>query len=435
MLNISRLSRLVCALGLVLIAMCADAAETGLLAYLRACGIDDEALAHFADGRQIADRELDVIRRIAVRLRDCPADRLQRLAQAEILTGGRFPARAEAKGQRGRMFEIQGLLAAVERVPSANGELLWRCTVTLVRSAGGSPASVESPSQAVVYLADVPEKLRTGGSVQHVMADGVFVKYLPGAAAEPIAVFAAPRLQWHPDSPLGDLGMDFSLFAGIHDKSALTAADHEAFYCLLRLAKNADPARLDREAERLDVTSQGLPALFHDPAAERGRLLKLSGMARRIVRVPIDDAAAVARLGADHYFEIDLAADRAQNNPLVFCTLELPDGMTPFGPAAEGEGVEVTGFFLKNWQYSTALSAEEKAANPGSPLAAQTAPLLIGSAPVWKPAVKERENSTAAAIGGLLVLGMTGVCLLLWHLRQTDQEFSRRMIARGYDGR
>ena len=120
----------------------------------------------------------------------------------------------------------------------------------------------------MVYLAAVPA-VPLG---QHVVADGVFVKYLPvgtmypWSAAYPIAVIVAPRLQWRPDSPLGNLGMDFGLFAGVRDKSALTAADGEAFYRLLVLAKNADPALLSREAERLDASTQGLRALFDDPA-------------------------------------------------------------------------------------------------------------------------------------------------------------------------
>jgi hypothetical protein len=266
----------------------------------------------------------------------------------------------------------------------------------------------------------------------------VFVKYMPGAAAEPIAVRVAPRLQWRAESALGNLGMDFALFEGIHDNSALTAADHDAFYRLLLLAKNADPARLSRDAEQLDTSSRGLPALFGDPAAVRGRLIKVSGTARRVIRVPIDDPAVVSRLGTDHYFEIDLVAEGSQNNPLTFCTLDLPDGMPLGGPPRYGEGVEATGFFLKTWQYPTALSAEEKAAQPGSSRALQIAPLVIGCCPLWEPAGHSRagggsaveKNSASAAVGGFLALGMLGVCLLVWHFRQTDQELFRQVIAR-----
>ena len=333
----------------------------------------------FSDDRQVTDEELGVIRRIAVRLRDCP-----HAGQIANLPGSR------QLGGRGRMFEIEGLLGAVERVQDPSGEPLWRCAV----SDGG---------QAVIYLADVPEKLRTHGTGQRVAAEGVFVKYLP--SAEPIAVLVAPRLRApcthgrRSDSPLGKLGMDCALFEGIRDDTAMTAADHEAFYRLLILARNADPADLRREAERLDPASQGLPALFPgtmypwSPAAERGRLVTLSGIARRVVRVPIDERAVVSRLGADHYFEIDLAADDSRSNPLVFCTLDLPEGMAPFGPVSDGERVEVTGFFLKNWQYPTALSEEEKAANPGSSLALQTAPLVIGPAPLGKQPVPPGQGT------------------------------------------
>jgi hypothetical protein len=315
-------------------------------------------------------------------------------------------------------------------VEDPGAEPLWRCIVTLSRSVGILPASSESPHRAVVYAANVPEKLRTGGAGQRVAVEGVFVKYVPGTAAERMAVFAAPRLEWRPESPLGNLDMDFGLLERIRDQSALTAADREAFYRLLQLAKNADPARLSRDAGDLDASSQGLRALFHDPAAERGRLVRLSGMARRVVRVPIDDPAVAVRLGTDHYFEIDLVADGSQNNPLVFCTPDLPEGMPLGGPPFYLESVEATGFFLKNWQYPTALSEAEKAAYPGSTQAMQTAPLLIGPAPLWKPVAAEKKNPTGAAVGGLLALAMIGVCLLLLSIRQADQEFFRRVICR-----
>ncbi len=232
--------------------------------------------------------------------------------------------------------------------------------------------------------------------------------------------------------------MDLGLLEGIHDNSPLTAVDHDAFYRLRQLARSADPDRLRRDAERLDFSSPGLPALFRDPSSQRGRLLRLSGTARRVVRIPIDDPAVVSRLGADHYFEIDLVAEGSQNNPLVFCTLDLPDGMPIGGTPSYSESMEATGFFLKNWQYPTALSEAEKAANPGSSLAWQTAPLVIGCSPLRKPAghagyprgSAEKKSSNGAAVGGLLALAMIGVCLLLWSLRQSDQDFFRQVIAR-----
>ena len=119
----------------------------------------------------------------------------------------------------------------------------------------------------------------------------------------------------------------------------------------------------------------------------------------------------------------------SQGNPLVFCTLDIPSSMPLGEPPLYGERVELTGSFLKSWQYSTSLSEGEKAANPGSFQALQSVPLVVGMQPVWPLAVAEKKNSSAAAVTGLLVLVMIGVCLLLWHLRQTDQDFSRRVFA------
>jgi hypothetical protein len=385
--------------------------------YFHACGIGGEALARFSDDRQIAEEELGAIRSVAVRLRDCPPDRLEGLIRGEISAADRkLPSPAQAKGQRGRMFKVQSTVASMEPVADPDAEPLWRYTVTLS----------ERPYRAVVYAASPS----TAGNGQRVEFDGVFAKYVPGTGAERIAVFAAPRLERRGDSPLANLGMDLGLLEGIRDHSPMTAADHEAFYRLLLLARNADLARLQRDAEQLDGSPRGLPALFSAPAAQRGRLVRLAGMAQRVVRVHIDDAAVVARLGVDHFFEIDLMAERSQGNPLVFCTLDLPAGMPLAEQPSPGERVDVTGFFFKTWQYPVKLSQAEKDANPGSAWARQTAPLVIGPAPLWKPAAQEKKSSTIPAIGGFVLLAMIGVCLLLWHFRQSDEESFRQVIGR-----
>ncbi len=426
---------LLIAVGLVLGTRHAEADGPTLLHYLHACGIGDEAFAKFADDREIAADELDVIRRIALRLRDCPADRLEQLMLQEAPAPGHDRQQLPAPGSplpastRGRVFVVQGSLASVEPVEDRDSEPLWRCSVTLTPSAGFPPASTGFPHHALAYVADLPEKLRNKVAGERVALRGVFVKYVPGAAGEPTVVLVAPRLQWRGEPPLGNFDMDFGLLEGISDNSPLTAADRDAFYRLLQLARKADAASLGHDAQRLDAASSGLLALFRDSASQRGRLVRISGTALRVVRVPIDDPAIVSRLGADHYFEIDLVAEGSQNNPLVFCTLDLPEGMPLSATASYGEDVEVTGFFLKNWQYPTPLSAQEKAANPGASQALQSAPLVIGPAPLWKPAAGEKKSSHGAAIFGLLALATIGACLLLWQIRQADREFSRQVIA------
>jgi hypothetical protein len=214
------------------------------------------------------------------------------------------------------------------------------------------------------------------------------------------------------------------LLSGIRDNTPLTAADSGAFYRLFPLAKTADASKLRREATVLDASAAA--RLFADPASQRGRLFRVSGIARRVVRVHFDDPATAARLGTDHYYQLDLMADALQDNPLVFGTLELPAGMPLGEPPSYSQPIEATGFFLKTWQYPTALTAAERADHPGASQALQTAPLLVGPMPEWKPASPVKNRYPDWAIGGILVLAMTGIGLLLWHRRQSDQEFSLR---------
>jgi hypothetical protein len=284
---------------------------------------------------------------------------------------------------------------------------LWRCTL----------ASEKLPHRAIVYLGQVSKAPQA-----EVVVDVVFVKYVPGERDKVVPVVVAGRLQRRADGPLGSFDFDAGLFDGIRDNSPITSPDSAAFYRLLEVIKTSDAAQLERDAGTLDPAAAA--SLFRDPAAERGRLFRVTGTARRVVRVPIDDPATASRLGADHYFQIDLLSDVLQDNPLTFCTLELPPGMPLGGPPDYSQPIDVTGFFLKTWQYPTPLTAAEKAANPAAARAFQAAPLLIGPAPQWHPPAA-KEVSSGWGFAGILALAITGLGLLLWSIRQSDLEFSR----------
>ncbi len=375
--------------------------------YLRACGIGDKDFARFSDDRQMADAELDVVRRLAVRLRDCPADALRRMMAQEAGS-----STVDAKYKRGQALSFRGRVESVEQVDDS----LWRCTF-----AGETP-----PHRVVVYVGQVAKGplTRQIGNLPHdqIAVDAMFVKYVPGVQDQPVPVAVGGRLQHRAAGPLGELDFDAELFDGVLDRAPLAAGDSSAFYRLLTLTKSADATQFRREANSLDASAA--VKLFHDPAADRGRLFRVAGTARRVVRVPIDDPAAAAQVGAGHYFQIDLMADALQNNPLVFCTLDLPPGMPLGDPPSYSQPIEATGFFLKMWQYPTGLTAAERAEHPGSSAAWQSAPLLIGPPPDWKPAPAVKKDAFDWLVGGILALAMTGLGLLLWSLRQSDLEFS-----------
>lgn len=426
-----------CCLRCSLLIALASAATSALAAptlreYLRACGIGDGDFTRIVDDRQMADEELDVVCRIAVRLRDCPADSLRRLMAADP-GGGEVPSRTDAKEHRGQAMRLRGHIESTE----AAMRPLWRCTI----------ASEDQPHRAIVYVAELSKDLRHVeqianlptvsqdaadkrqiGNLPHageqVAVDAVFVKYVPGERDRPVPVFVAGRLQRRATGPLGELDFDLALCDDIRDNAPMAAADSRAFYRLLALTGTArSPFSAEREAISLDAAAAA--RLFNDPAAERGRLFRVAGRARRAVRVPIDDAATTARLGTDHYFQIDLLSDALQDNPLVFCTLEMPPGMPLSGSPDYSQPVEVTGFFLKMWQYPTGLTTGERAEHPELSNALQAAPLLVGPPPKWKPAPAATSKS-GWLTGGIVALAMTGLGLLLLHLRQSDQEFSSR---------
>jgi hypothetical protein len=375
--------------------------------YLRACGIADNDFARFSDDRQMADEELDVVRRIAMRLRDCPAGALRRMTSQQT-------APSVSKYQRGQVLRLLGRLESVEQAADS----LWRCTLT----------SETLPHRAIVYVgqvASLPISPQIGNLPQETIAvDAMFVKYVPGVRDQTVPVVVAGRLQRRAAGPLGELDFDTELFDGIRDNEPLAATDSAVFYRLLELSKTADPARLRHEASALD--SSAAADLFRDPAAARGRHFHVSGIARRVIRVPIDDPIAAAHVGSDHYFEIDILTDALQGNPLTFCTLELPPGLPLGGPPNYGQPIEATGFFLKTWQYPTPLTAAERAARPDALRALQNAPLLVGPAPRWLPAPAAKDDSLGWGFAGILALAMTGLGLLLWSLRQSDLEFSLR---------
>jgi hypothetical protein len=394
-------------LSLSLTGTTAPAAAPSLADYLRACGIGDSDLARFSDDRQMADEELDVVHRLAVRLRDCPADSLRRMIAQETAS-----ASFNAKWRRGQTLRLRGRVDSVEQVEDS----LWRCML----------ACETPPHRVIIYVGQVSNlpNSRQIGNLPHenIAVGAMFVKYVPGVRDQPVPVCVAGRLQRRAVGSLGRLDFNSQLLDEVRDNSPLVAGDSAAFYRLLDLTKTADLASLHSEAGTLnaDIARD----LFHDPVAARGRLFHVTGTGRRVVRVPIDDPAAATELGTDHYFQIELLVDALQDNPLTFCTLELPPGMPLGGPPDYSQPIEATGFFLKTWHYPTRLTAGERAAQPDAVRALQTAPLLIGPAPQWKPVPTAKEDTLGWGFAGILALAMTGLGLLLWSLRQSDLEFS-----------
>ncbi len=338
---------------------------TGPRELLRAYGIDESYFNQLIDGRPVNDEEKEVLLRLMYRLRSFTMTDFVRWAEPEL----NLPEGLEDSAEyRGLLFQLRGRLTKVgichiapetaERFGFDAAGAYYRCELLLD----------EGRQPAVVFTRRVPKQWREGGSIDaRAGAFGLLLKFAGEDEQRPVPVFLAPRIAWYPDTLLGNLGMDVGLLDTVRNRTDLTKQDREAFYQMLFAVGQAEPGRLIRDA-REQLKNAGKNAvrtdrdgkrhysvvpLFNKPDTQRGRLVMLSGVAKRTLRIPVSDADVVERFGIRHYYELYVYTDDSQDNPVVFCVRKLPEGM----PAGDGpdysEYVEVAGFFFKTWAYDS----------------------------------------------------------------------------------
>jgi hypothetical protein len=360
----------------------------------------------------------DLLYRLLYAVRRFRLGDLDRWQQSELSVDA---LRKDAPRYRGDVVALTGTVTRVTRhdLPAEIAEQFdlaryYRCEMDLA----------DSESRAVIYALAVPrqwlsaKKLHARSGVK-----GLFVRLTGDDPAAPVLV--AKRVAWYPDTFLGDLDMDVGLFDELSNRPDWAGGDGECFYQLLAAVGRTGTQQLLRAVPD-DGHNTKVEPLFNQPQTQHGRLVKLTGTARRAVRVLVDDRDIVARFGIDHYYEVDIFTEDSQANPLTFCVRELPKGF-PNG-AEISEPVRIAGFFLKKWGYRmSAVDADDK---PGT-IRRQLAPLLIGREPIWleTPVIDQRF-----ANGVFLVLFVV-LTVVLWiivsRLNRSDAKF-RKKIARHF---
>ncbi|MDD4786217.1 MAG: hypothetical protein PHO07_03515 [Pirellulales bacterium] len=345
--------------------------------------------------------------------------------------------RAEVFALRGVVERIEPCELADARGSGSEFALLWRCRLRL-----------ESGELVEVLSAKTPRAWKPREAIAEPAAAMAF--FLGDPSSEPgglRAVFLAARMAWYPPTDLGRLGMDVGLLDDVPippppkrnehggapeidwETRRLTAADHECFYQMLAAAGRAAPGELSRWAKdrlaRQRRTEYSVVPLFNEPHLQQGKLVELSGTARRILPVRVGEPEVIERFGIDQYYQVYLFTADSQDNPLVFCLRRLPEGL-PTGDGPEfGEALTVPGFFFKTWSYRSAVPA-----NDGK-VERQLAPLLIGDTAVWHPYQAPADSPAERLIGTVLVLGiLAAVWLVLHRFRRGDREFERRIWRR-----
>ena len=406
-----------------------------------ALGIDGSYFDQLADGQPIGAMEKETLLRILYRLRVFPPVELNRWA---LDAEGLDKALQQPDQSRGRIFRLRGRATQVEPIRTAaetaqRYELAqyYRCRVRL-----DSP-----PRAADIYTENVPAAWRKDGQVDApVGALGVFLKLGQDLDGQALLIFAAKRLTWYPDDLLGRLGMDVGLLDSVKNEKPFnldSPDDREAFYQMLAAVGRAKPGQLLRRAEenlpktpenwrwtnRQGQEQYSVVPLFNEPDSQRGQLVELSGVARRIERVPVGEPDIVARFGIDHYYQVSLFTDDSQGNPLTFCVRELPRGM-PYGNLPRyGEAVRIAGFFFKTWSYRVPKTADP-ALGPDAPKTVQQlSPLLIGRSLTWRrtPPPPADNRFSNILIGGLFALVMVIVWFVAWRTRRRERKWLAKM--------
>ncbi len=405
-------------------------------AMFRDLGVKDSYFNRLVDGRPLEADEQETVLRILFRLRVFPPVDLDRWAlDIDKLD---IKSRGDIVRLRGKVSEIEPIKPPQEAAQRYELARYYRCRLQLE----------ESSQNVDVYTENVPAEWQKGAKPDaDAGALGTFLKNAGKSNGQSLLVFAAPRLAWYPDDLLGRLGMDYGLFDTVLDQKPITAQDREAFYQLLAAVGRAGPDQLLEQAEAnlpklpenmrwTDQENQehySVVPLFNDAAAQRGRLVELSGIARRVEEIFLDevqDADIIARFGFNHYFQISLFTGDSDANPLTFCVRELPEGM-PFGNLPRyGEMVRIAGFFFKTWRYAVPKQADP-ASPSGDTKTAQLSPLLIGQSVAWRPVLKPTQSSTSSTvvIGVLFVTVMMIVWIVAWRNRLREKRWEEKLSA------
>lgn len=164
-------------------------------------------------------------------------------------------------------------------------------------------------------------------------------------------------------------GVTEKLLSTIRDDAPFSSGEHEPFFQILNLVNVGNPAELDSLAEADIPFSQ----LYNQPAAYRGRVLRLKGLLQAAFA---DVGVASNEFGIEKYHELWVRpADRPKHEVYAVYCLDLPShvprGRTPKG--IEPGLVEFTGVYFKRWAYP---------ATDGI----RNTPLILAKTIDWKPA-------------------------------------------------
>ncbi len=335
--------------------------------------ITPERFAELTDGKTAIDvpGDRELLLRLLMRLPGIPLLNMEHWSKPKQGLSGLVQSPGKF---RGRPFHVKGRVVAVDALKLAEPDAtlfdfdrFYRCHLL-----AGEP---EVP--AVVYAREIPKAWKIGDTLDEAVSfNGLFLKRGAGSVGLAPVVFVAQRVAWHPNSDLGDLGMDVGLLENVRHGRPLQTSEHECFYQLLATVGKAGTAELMRHARRYlvdkgrkyvkqrddlretvkqlgaeakglspeeakqraarlaeaksdlrlieariehlkDHTADEFLPLMQDPDAYVGKLCMYRGTAHRVTRIRVTDESLVQRFGFDQYYQIDLMVNLEHKTKIV----------------------------------------------------------------------------------------------------------------------
>lgn len=405
--------------------------------------IDASQIRQLADDAPLSDGEDETLLKILYRLPFFGRDKIEAWTRVAD-DWAELAERPEAR--RLDVFRIEGRVARVQPVdvpPEIAARLEFKTWYRVhLRLA-------DAAYPVLVCARDVPLSWLSGGPLDApARCRGLFLKTGGDDGGHRELVFAAERVAWLPEradpargvSPgiayLASLGMDAGLFDAVRttNRRSINPEDHEAFYQLLAAIGRAAPADVFQHAKPLAE----LPTLLTSPTDHQGQIYSVSGTAKRVQRVAIDEPDIQRRLGIDHYYQVDVFVSLGDteirfeqkdgHTPAVFrdtypvtcCVLELPPGL----PAQDNIGTPVrfAGAYFKLWayksEYVSSLDSRQR----------QVSPLFIAAT----PRVIQFDHSASQLVGWIsgvvIALLIIGAGIYMWLPRTSDRRIEQEVL-------
>ncbi|MGC3967516.1 MAG: hypothetical protein QM775_09150 [Pirellulales bacterium] len=400
--------------------------ELGQLLYN--VGVRPSSLAKFTDGGPLSEAERRALVGIFAGVRQLKPDDWSTLAKPLPAA----PQKLEAAA-RGKLWNVPGTLKEIEPLDFTDAELELVYPAAVANAADFKlPAddlrrkfyrcklAIDGRAEpATVYSLAVPDELRTRKTLDE--RSGVQGLLLKTTSADGAPLLATPHVAWYKRTPLGDLGMDYALYDGLPERSEKLAEPRECLFNLLGAMKKIDFAKL----QELTKDPYSVVPLFNSPKTMRGELAAYDGQVRRAVPiVPGDELHR--RFGVSRYYEVALFTPGADDNPLLFNLLELPEGF-PTGEDVN-ERVRIPGTYVVTWTYQRDATEGEKKKGSGARI--QFAPLLVGKTLQWTPASATAQQAGFNWwINGAVIVLVLVVIAVGWSTLRADRK-ARQIMQR-----